>query len=244
MSIAALIRRMTDAGAPPEAIALAVEAIEERDAEIERRRAVERDKKRRQRERAGQSRDIPVTVPGNAGDSPAETPASPPSPSLSPTPPITTPPSPIIPQPEKAGASKRGTRLPADWTLTDEWVREAVKAGLPEHLVSREAEIFRDYWHGKAGKDGVKLDWIATWRNWCRRKADERPRGPHAQQQRPRAPHANERSADHLMAAFARRAGPGGDGPVEEEQRDDRPWPDGDGALLDFGPSGGGYSVR
>lgn len=27
---------------------------------------------------------------------------------------------------------------------------------------------FRDYWIAKAGKDGVKLDWLATWRNWIR----------------------------------------------------------------------------
>jgi len=27
---------------------------------------------------------------------------------------------------------------------------------------------FSDYWTAKAGKDGVKLDWFATWRNWVR----------------------------------------------------------------------------
>ena len=25
-----------------------------------------------------------------------------------------------------------------------------------------------DYWRGKAGKDGRKADWLATWRNWVR----------------------------------------------------------------------------
>jgi len=29
-------------------------------------------------------------------------------------------------------------------------------------------ERFRDYWQAKPGKDGVKLDWLATWRNWVR----------------------------------------------------------------------------
>jgi hypothetical protein len=54
MSIADLIRAMTAAGAPLEAIALAIEAIEAKDAavaaartELDARRAVERDKKRR-----------------------------------------------------------------------------------------------------------------------------------------------------------------------------------------------------
>lgn len=27
---------------------------------------------------------------------------------------------------------------------------------------------FRDHWAAKPGKDGVKLDWLATWRNWVR----------------------------------------------------------------------------
>lgn len=32
---------------------------------------------------------------------------------------------------------------------------------------------FRDYWKSQPGAKGVKLDWFATWRNWCRR-ANER----------------------------------------------------------------------
>ena len=62
MSLSQLIRSMAAAGATPEAIALAVEAIEARDATIEARRVAERDRKRRQR--AGQSRDSHGTVTG------------------------------------------------------------------------------------------------------------------------------------------------------------------------------------
>ena len=40
--------------------------------------------------------------------------------------------------------------------------------------MGREAERFRDYWTGKAGKDGRKADWPATWRNWIRRAAEGR----------------------------------------------------------------------
>lgn len=36
------------------------------------------------------------------------------------------------------------------------------------------ADSFRDYWVAKPGKDGVKLDWLATWRNWVR---NQRARG-------------------------------------------------------------------
>jgi hypothetical protein len=67
MSMAALMQEMADAGAPMDAIIIAVRALEARDAEIEQKRAVERDRKRRQRQRerdshgtfTGQSADIP-----------------------------------------------------------------------------------------------------------------------------------------------------------------------------------------
>lgn len=50
MSIANLIRRMTDAGAPPEAIAIAVEEIEAIQESLDARRHADRDRKRAQRE--------------------------------------------------------------------------------------------------------------------------------------------------------------------------------------------------
>jgi hypothetical protein len=34
---------------------------------------------------------------------------------------------------------------------------------------------FCDYWHGKAGQGATKMDWIATWRNWMRRAAEQTP---------------------------------------------------------------------
>jgi len=44
---------------------------------------------------------------------------------------------------------------------------------------------FCDYWRAKPGKDGRKLDWPATWRNWMRTaesRSQPRPRtgGSHA----------------------------------------------------------------
>lgn len=66
MSIAALIRRMADAGASPEAIAIAVEAIEEEQAKDAERRAKNAERKARQR--AGQSRDSHATVTGRGED--------------------------------------------------------------------------------------------------------------------------------------------------------------------------------
>ncbi|RZI99847.1 MAG: hypothetical protein EON90_10005, partial [Brevundimonas sp.] len=65
MSIATLIRAMADAGASPEAIALAVEAVEEAQSVVDRQREVARDRKRRQRANAPQEG---VTVTGQSRD--------------------------------------------------------------------------------------------------------------------------------------------------------------------------------
>lgn len=74
------------------------------------------------------------------------------------------------PPPEPASTAKRGTRLPADWKPSLEDERAARELGLDP---ARVAAKFRDFWHAKTGKDATKLDWSATWRNWCRRDAEQ-----------------------------------------------------------------------
>lgn len=64
----------------------------------------------------------------------------------------------------------RGQRLPKDWVLPKAWGDWAL-AEFPQWTadkVRREAENFRDHWCAKSGKDATKLDWLATWRKWCR----------------------------------------------------------------------------
>jgi len=63
----------------------------------------------------------------------------------------------------------RATRLPADFVCD---LAYALVQGLNSKQAVREAERFRDFWSAKAGKDGVKADWPATWRNWVRSTAD------------------------------------------------------------------------
>jgi len=66
--------------------------------------------------------------------------------------------------------SKRGSRLPATWTLPVDWKAWALEQfKVTDKIVNREHEKFRDYWIGAPGTKGVKADWQATWRNWCRR---------------------------------------------------------------------------
>lgn len=65
--------------------------------------------------------------------------------------------------------NKKGTRLTEKWELPEEWGLWAVEQGLSNKDVLHQEEVFRDYWIGKAGKEGIKLDWSGTWRNWIRR---------------------------------------------------------------------------
>ncbi len=78
----------------------------------------------------------------------------------------------IQPSEEPSGNQKqaRGTRLPADWTLTDvhRTAAKEIKPDWPTGHVEQVAATFRDYWISQPGAKGVKLDWLATWRNWCR----------------------------------------------------------------------------
>lgn len=63
---------------------------------------------------------------------------------------------------------KRGTRLSDDfepdgtcWSVAEDMI-------LTPRQSQTEFEKFKDYWKGKAGAAGVKLDWQATFRNWLR----------------------------------------------------------------------------
>ncbi|MFA0813942.1 helix-turn-helix domain-containing protein, partial [Microbulbifer epialgicus] len=81
--------------------------------------------------------------------------------------------------------AKRGTRLPGDWTLTEEFRTEAQR--VRPDLINRLHDIadeFRDYWVAQSGQRGVKADWLATWRNWLRRERSSTPKFKTAAQQR------------------------------------------------------------
>lgn len=61
----------------------------------------------------------------------------------------------------------RASRLPKPFDLPQEWADWA-RGERPDLNPQRVAEKFADYWHGKGGAAGRKLDWLATWRNWVR----------------------------------------------------------------------------
>lgn len=66
-------------------------------------------------------------------------------------------------------ASRKAFRLPTDFQLTAERKLVAEAEKLP---AERTFEKFRDYWSSASGAKARKLDWDATWRNWCRTEAD------------------------------------------------------------------------
>ena len=87
------------------------------------------------------------------------------------------------------GMPKRGTRLPKDWALPDEWQDWAMayckEQGLqvPPSLVIEWSLRFADYWREVPGQKGVKLSWSGTWRNAV--KDWYAPKAPRIQTTRP-----------------------------------------------------------
>ena len=86
------------------------------------------------------------------------------------------------PEPEKkkeepnGSSKKRGSRLPPEWRLPKDWGRWAMSEGLSEDDTRTEGEKFRDYWSSLPGRQAVKLDWQATWRNWVRKAVADKAR--------------------------------------------------------------------
>lgn len=79
---------------------------------------------------------------------------------------------------QRSERPSRGTRIPSDWEPSPADRDIARQEGLSETEIDREALRFRDYWTGRAGSGGVKLDWAATWRNWVRTTAEKLGKTP------------------------------------------------------------------
>lgn len=63
----------------------------------------------------------------------------------------------------------RAARLPATWTLPApdaNWTRAEFPAWSDEHI-KRIATMFKNHWLAAGGQAARKVDWSATWRNWC-----------------------------------------------------------------------------
>lgn len=80
---------------------------------------------------------------------------------------------------------ERGSRLPADAVLPDDWKAWA-KAARPDLDPETIFADFRDYWIAATGANACKADWLATWRRWVRKE-----RTPHGQHRSSKTPHSN-----------------------------------------------------
>lgn len=79
----------------------------------------------------------------------------------------------------------RATRIPADWRPDADLLTWAMKER-PDLSITGQVESFKDYFLAKAGKDGCKLDWRATFRNWIRNaRAVYKPAVPEPKQPSP-----------------------------------------------------------
>lgn len=192
MTIARLIRAMAEAGAPPAAIAIAVEAIELRDqAELDRK-AKRAEQKRKERSVARLSRDMDATGARLSQETPF--PPSPPSPprDINSTP-LSTPST--LSDDGKRAREKLGSRLPEGWAPSQAVRDFGLSNGLAEAEIAQAVDEFRDYWRGVPGARGRKLDWDATLRNRLREIA-----GRNAV----RKGFANERNGKSVQAASKR----------------------------------------
>lgn len=71
----------------------------------------------------------------------------------------------------KGESKEKASRLSEDFVMPVEW--EEWYFSERKHSNLSELEItfatFKDYWIAKPGKDGTKLNWFSTFRNWVRR---------------------------------------------------------------------------
>lgn len=189
--IADMVERMLSGGIPPEMIVAAVRAAEQHaqtlsgnstgnsaefrgtDRVAERRRAYDRERKRRKAATGNSTGNSAESPSLNSKDSKKDTP---------------------VEGKKDTGVTRaRGrvaTRIPDDLVLTDEW-REFALTVLPARRVPSEFDTFRDYWRARDGPGATKRDWFATWRNWCRRAAQGYAGFSHANSSNGHAPTRN-----------------------------------------------------
>ena len=64
----------------------------------------------------------------------------------------------------------RGTRLNPNVKLDQTYIDTALSVrAIDQDEIQRVFDEFKDYWIAIPGAKGVKLDWLATWRNWVRK---------------------------------------------------------------------------
>lgn len=172
MSIASLIKRMRELGAPMEAIELAVAAVEEVEAKFV---AAEEARKAGQRERTAKhraaSRDRNVTVTSQQRDPSPKDNNQTPTHEISPSDPEGS----SAPQGAPKARKPRNRALPTDWCPGERSDRVRAELGRSPAWMNQTAVEMR-VWAESKGE--CRTDWDATHEGWMRREAKregERP---------------------------------------------------------------------
>lgn len=81
--------------------------------------------------------------------------------------------------PAQTAPKAKGSRLPAGFIVPDEWIEWAIQnTAVSLADIRHEALTFADYWPAQPGQKGIKADWLATWRNWIRKREKEQAQRP------------------------------------------------------------------
>lgn len=197
-SIAAVLEALAETGATPQMMAAAARKMADQE-ESRRAEVREQARIRKQRQRIRERAEIrqPVETFEDASrvtcvterdacdvdaPSPLSSPLLPSPKPLTNNPPIIPPSSENIAREIAKKPDAKGSRLPPDWELPDDWLADAraiafkAKQPLNDQEIPSEADKFRDFWTAKPGAGGRKLDWRGTWRNWFRNYLDRRPK--------------------------------------------------------------------
>ena len=131
---------------------------------VEERRAADRRRKAEARAARQAKRDMSARNPDGlrteSGGSPQDVRSTRPDP---------TRPDPLSSNEEREKPRNRGSRVPDDFTITDD-LREWAAVETPDVDIDQKTAEWVDYWRGQSGAKGVKLDWVATWRNGMRKQ--------------------------------------------------------------------------
>lgn len=181
--ISDLMKKMLAAGAPMEAVMIAVEAIEtvtlqKREDELQRKEAIrQRVKKHRENKRT-------VTLPKRYGNVSDEFEFS--APTLSKKVDSIDEEKVVQKVSREVVARVNGTRLTEDWKPSPEDL-DTAKKYLTHPQIPTEVTKFRNYWTSASGKGATKRNWQRTWENWCIRAGESSPRNRTPTPQQPRS---------------------------------------------------------
>jgi len=168
MSVADLMEAMAKAGAPMDAIIMAVRALAEKEAAIRAAEKEAADKRaahaewKRLNRAAKKAMDGPSDVHGLSMDETENPPVL--DKETSPRPPKE-----INPTPRVRRAREAGTRLPDDWKpvrFNDGTVAREVVDRRGQDWGRRARESFENHWRSANGPNAVKRDWQAAFANW------------------------------------------------------------------------------